>query len=95
MRISRQKVKEELDYAMGVHWSDSDMESLTNHLQDRFPTWRKTINRVMNDAGTASNERSEGDADGPLYDKLWHSVMNRIDRMYKHGHKPRGGSKHG
>jgi hypothetical protein len=82
-KLTCQKVKDAFDNAMGVYWDDDKMTDLVEQLKEQFPTWTKTIDKIEEDAGTASNERAEGDAEGAYYQQLWWSVTNRINRMFE------------
>lgn len=73
-KLSRSEASNILGHAMDTLWDQSKIDELEAALVEKFPTHKRTISKLLEAAGDASNERYEReesvDFGGGFYDRF-------------------------
>lgn len=79
--LSKSKVKNVLDDAMGNFWG-GEADKVLERLRLDFPKRGKTIDQIEQKAVDAAQEREEPLNGERYYDKKWHAVMSAVNRLF-------------
>lgn len=88
--VGKEQVEEVLSRAMSEWWDDGEVDELERRLTERFPRHAKTVARIVERAGDASNTRSELESEDDKelelelerdYDRQSAAVMRAIAKL--------------
>lgn len=75
--------EDQITHAMAEFWESEDVDELEQVLKVRFPRHHKTIDKLIEKAGDASNEREEMGKNGPSreWEKLFNGVIEKLKKL--------------
>lgn len=81
--LTLDSVEDQLGHSIAEFWESDDVDELEATLKVRFPKHHKAIDKIINLAGDASNEREDSGKYGPSkeYEDLYDKVMKALKKL--------------